>query len=165
MSAALDKRNLGPGLLALAIGILCLVWAQAYAPRESAMPELVGWATIALALIDIAAQFDTKWGRVLRRVAGMDMDGDSSMDDWVKRPSWSRIGIAMLWVTGYGAAIYLFGLLATTPIYIFLYMLIHGRRRPATSAMNAAVITVAIWVTFEYLFHYPLYPGVLFGGR
>ena len=162
MTAAVKMRDLGPGLLALAIGVVCLIWARAYPARESAMPALVGWATIVLALIDVAAQFDTAWGRMLRRVAGMDLAG---ADERAERLPWRRIAIAMLWVVGYGAATYLFGLLAMTPIYIFLYMVIHGRRRPATSALSAAVITVAIWITFEYLFHYPLYPGALFGGR
>jgi hypothetical protein len=163
MTAAVKMRDLGPGLLALAIGVIFLAWSQTYTPRESAMPALVGWITIVLALIDIAAQFDTAWGRLLRRAAGMDSNDENSVADLATRPSWRWIAVAMAWVVGYGAAIYLFGLLAMTPIYIFLYMTVHGRRRFGASALSAAVITIAIWVTFEYLFHYPLYPGLLFG--
>jgi hypothetical protein len=165
MTAALDKRDLCPGALTLAIGVVCLLWAQIYPPRESALPALVGWVTIALALIDIAAQFDTGWGRILRRMAGMETNGERRDAAPKQPPAWARIAIAMLWVVGYGAAIFLFGFMATTPIYVFLYMLLHGRRRPLTGALNAAVVTVAIWITFEYLFHYPLYQGALFGAR
>lgn len=164
MIAAAKIRDLGPGLFTLAIGMIFLAWSHTYSPRESAMPALVGWITIVLALIDIAAQFDTMWGRLLRRAAGMDLGDESAIADPAQRPGWTRIAVAMVWVVGYGAAIYLFGLLATTFVYIFLYMTMHGRRPLGPSALSAAVITIAIWVTFEYLFHYPLYPGLLFGG-
>jgi hypothetical protein len=165
MTLAFDMRRFGPGLLTLAIGVLCLLWAQAYPPRESGLPTLVGWVTIALALLDMAAQFDTGWGRVVRRIAGMELGGEGRAEGKTTPPAWRRIAIAMSWVVGYGAAIYLFGLLATTPVYIFLYMTINGGRRVATSALSAAAITLAIWIVFEHLFHYPLYPGALFGGR
>jgi len=165
MMAAVNKREIGAGLVVLAIGIVFLLWSQIYPPRMSAMPKLVGWVTIVLALIDIAAHFDTTLGRVLRRIAGLEIAGLSSDSEAAVEPSWRRIVIAMLWVVGYVAAIYIFGLLATTPLYIFLYMAVHGRKSMRISALNAVIVTIAIWITFEYLFHYPLYPGLLFGGQ
>ena len=71
----------------------------------------------------------------------------------------------MIWVVGYVVAIYVFGFLATTPVYIFLYMFLHGRKSVRISALSAIITTAAIWITFEYLFHYPLYPGLIFGGN
>ena len=61
MSTTVNKRELGAGLVVLAIGIVFLLWSQIYPPRMSAMPKLVGWATIVLALIDIAAHFDNRF--------------------------------------------------------------------------------------------------------
>jgi len=165
MSALLNKRELGVGLVVLAIGIAFLLWSQIYPDRMSAMPKLVGWITIVLALIDIAAHFDTALGRVLRQIAGLEMADSSEPGNKTDNPSWRKIGVAMLWVVGYTGAIYVAGLLATTPVYVFLYMFLHGRKPVRLSALTAVIATIAIWFTFEYLFHYPLYPGLLFGGR
>jgi Tripartite tricarboxylate transporter TctB family len=165
MAMAVSKRDLGAGFVVLAIGVVFLLWSHVYPPRMSAMPKLVGWITIVLALIDIAAQFDTVLGRLLRRIAGLELAGLSPASDRQVEPGWTRVAIAMLWVVGYVAAIYLFGLLATTPVYIFLYMVLHGRKPARESALAAVITTAAIWFTFEYLFHYPLYPGLLFGGN
>jgi hypothetical protein len=165
MAAAVNKRDLSAGVAVLAIGIAFLLWSQIYPPRMSAMPKLVGWTTIVLALIDIAAQFDTALGRLLRRAAGLEWDGTGRAGGEADEPGWVRIAVAMLWVVGYVAAIYLFGLLATTPVYVFLYMLLHGRKPVRESVLAAVITTAAIWFTFEYLFHYPLYPGLLFGGN
>jgi hypothetical protein len=166
MSPSLNKRELGVGLVVLAIGVVFLLWSQIYPDRMSAMPKLVGWITIVLALIDIAAHFDTAPSRVLRQIAGLELGGanDSANKEQTEEPSWQKIGIAMLWVVGYTAAIYVAGLLATTPVYIFLYMFLHGGKPLRLSAMTAVIATIVIWFTFEYLFHYPLYPGLLFGG-
>ncbi|MGA7487044.1 MAG: tripartite tricarboxylate transporter TctB family protein [Xanthobacteraceae bacterium] len=164
MATAVNKRDLGAGLVVLAIGLVFLLWSQIYPPRMSVMPKLVGWITIVLALIDIIAQFDTAPGRALRRAAGLQIDDLGGGRKERAKPSWRRIVMAMLWVVGYVAAIYVIGLLTTTPIYIFFYMLLNGGKPVRASALTAVTLTAAIWFVFEYLFHYPLYPGLLFGG-
>jgi Tripartite tricarboxylate transporter TctB family len=163
--AAVNKRDLGAGLFVLGIGVAFLLWSQTYPPRMSAMPKLVGWVTIVLSLIDIAAQFDTPLGRMLRRIAGLEIAGRGSQTENSADAPWRLLIAAVLWVVGYIAGIYLVGFLAATPIYIFLYMALHGRKPKRVSALTAIVATAAIWFTFEYLFHYPLYPGWLFGGQ
>jgi hypothetical protein len=165
MSAAINKREVGAGLVVLAIGVVFLLWSQAYPARMSAMPKLVGWVTIVLALIDIAAHFDNALGRVLRQIAGLEIGAGSGRSDETAGPSWRKIAVAMIWVVGYVLAIDVFGFLATTPIYILLYMFLHGRKSLRASALSAVVTTLAIWFTFEYLFHYPLYSGLVFGGK
>ena len=164
MATAVNKRDLGAGLVVLAIGVVFLLWSQVYPPRMSVMPKLVGWITIVLALIDIVAQFDTALGRALRRAVGLQIDDLGSRKEESAEPSWRRIAVAMLWVVGYVTAIYIFGFLATTQIYIFLYMLLNGGKPVRASALTAVTTTATIWFIFEYLFHYPLYPGLLFGG-
>jgi Tripartite tricarboxylate transporter TctB family len=165
MRTAVNKRELGTGLVVLAIGIVFLLWSQIYPPRMSAMPKLVGWATIVLALIDIIAHFDTAFSRVLRQIAGLEFAGLSAQPEQSADPPWRKIVIAMAWVVGYVVAIYVFGLLATTPVYIFLYMFLHGHKPMRASLMSAIITTAVIWITFEYLFHYPLYPGLVFGAQ
>jgi small-conductance mechanosensitive channel len=165
MGAAVNKREIGAGLVVLVIGVVFLLWSQAYPARMSAMPKLVGWVTIVLALIDIAAHFDNALGRILRQITGLEIGTGSGQRDEAAAPSWRKIVVAMIWVVGYVVVIDVFGFLATTPVYIFLYMFLHGRKSLRASALSAVVTTLAIWFTFEYLFHYPLYPGLLFAGQ
>jgi hypothetical protein len=157
-------RDLAPALAVLAIGVGFLFWSQSFSLRARLVPVLVSWLTIALALIDAAAQLDTAWGRRIRRlvtarnVVEWRMEGDAEAGA-------RRIAFAIGWVLGYLALLALVGFLIATPVYMFLYMLIHGGRSLRDSALAAAATTVAIWLTFEVAFRYPLYPGLLFGGE
>ena len=56
------------------------------------------------------------------------------------------------------------GFLIATPVYMFLYMLLHGEHSLRNSVLLTAGTTLTIWLTFEVAFKYQLYPGVLFGG-
>jgi Tripartite tricarboxylate transporter TctB family len=161
---AIRWRGLGPALISLAIGIVFLIWARTYPPRMNAMPQLVGWIMIVLASIDVVAQLDTPVSGVLRRVAGMDPSTANPARREPREAELATIGQALGWIAGYVALVFLAGFLAATPIYIFLYMLVHGRKSIRLSAMTAVVTTFTIWLTFEILFRYPLYPGLLFGG-
>jgi hypothetical protein len=161
---SLRWRELAPALVVLAIGVCFLFWAQAFSPRARLVPTLASWLTIALALIDAASQFDTGWGRRIRRlvtarnVVEWRMEGEAEAGT-------RRIALAIGWVLGYLALLALMGFLIATPIYMFLYMLIHGHRSLRDSALAAIATTFAIWLTFEVAFRYPLYPGLLFGGE
>ena len=73
-------------------------------------------------------------------------------------------GVLALLICAYLAAVYCVGFLVGTPVYLFLSMMLHGGKSFLASTMTAIATTLAIWVTFEVLFKYPLYPGVLFGG-
>jgi hypothetical protein len=118
----------------------------------------VAWALIMLSLIDVAAQIDSPVGRFLRRMTGLDNPSEQRLRD---QANWLRVTIAMAWMAGYIAAIFIAGFLIATPIYIFLYMSAFGRKSLRTSALASAVITSAIWLVFEVLFKYPLYPGMI----
>jgi hypothetical protein len=43
-------------------------------------------------------------------------------------------------------------------------MIFHGGHSIRDSVLVSVGTTLAIWLTFEVLFKYPLYPGSLFGG-
>jgi hypothetical protein len=42
------------------------------------------------------------------------------------------------------------------------YSLLHARRNLRQSVIAAIAVTIAIWVGFELLLNYELYPGLLF---
>ena len=74
---------------------------------------------------------------------------------------YARLGVQMLWLIGFLAAVWLIGLMPTMGLYMFLYMATAGRTRWPT----ALAITVSVWVVFYFLFvkllHVPWPPSLL----
>ena len=163
MKPAIHWPDFGAALIVLAIGVGFLLWAQTYPPKAAAVPVLVAWLTIVLALIDAVARTETALGRALRRVVSAEQiiewqaggDGEAS---------WRRVASSSLWLLAYLAGIALAGFLLATPLYIFLYMKLHGGRSALAGAVTALGTTLGVWIVFQLLFRYPLYPGLLLGG-
>lgn len=163
MIAAARWRNLGTALFVLCASVVFLFWAQGYPHQSRAMPELVAWATIVLALVDVIIQFDTapsRWLRELvtaKRIVEWKLDGEEDA-------TLGRALLAVAWVAGYAVLLYLVGFMIATPIYMFFYMIFWGGHSLRNSVLVTAGTTLTIWLTFVVLFNYQLYPGVLFGG-
>ena len=163
MTFAVRQRQFWSAISVLVLSIGFLLWAKTYPDDSGAVPVLVAWGTIVLAIIDVISQFETSFGRWVRRLITADkivewkMEGDETA-------SVPRVLLSVAWVGAYLVALFLIGFIIATPIYVLLYMLIHGGRSLRDSALAAAATTLTIWLTFVVLFRYPLYPGVLFGG-
>jgi hypothetical protein len=163
MRKAIHWRDFSAALIVLAIGIGFLIWARTYPPRAAEVPTLIAWITIVLALIDAISRTETGMGRVFRRFASNEnviewkVEGDDIAGS-------RRIASASLWVLGYLAGVAVLGFFLMTPVYIFLYMKLHGGKSLLASVITAAATTIAIWLMFGVMFNYPLYPGILFGG-
>ena len=163
MTGAIRRGHLGASLIVLSIGIVFLLWAQIYPRDTGTVPSLVALLTIALGLLDLAAQTETALGRAVAKFAGR-ASGDGPMQDKPDSAGWQVILLSILWPLGYVAAVIVAGFLLVTPLYILCYMWAHGGRSLLSSTISACVTTLIIWFTFEVLFRYPLYPGILFGG-
>lgn len=163
MKPAILWRELGAALVTLALGAGFLAWAHAYPPKAAAVPKLVAWITIVLAVIDLAANTETRLGRVLRRLTGSENAIEWKVEGEREAGS-RRIGSSIFWVLAYLAGVVLAGILPATAAYIFFYMKLHGGRSMLAAASTAVGTTLGVWLAFELLFRYPLYPGLLFGG-
>ena len=163
MIAGAHWKNLSAALLVLFASIVFVFWARTYSGESRTMPELVAWATIVLASIDVLIQFDTAPSRWLRRLVSAKRIVEWKMEG-EENATLGSVLWAVGWVAGYTVVLYFFGFLIATPIYVLLYMIFHGGHSVRNSVLTAAGTTLAIWLTFEVLFKYPLYPGVLFGG-
>jgi hypothetical protein len=163
MRPAIHWPDFSAALVVLAIGVGFLVWAKTYPAKAAEVPTLVAWLTIVLALIDAVARTETALGRALRRVVSaeqiIEWKAEGEREAGSRRIAWS-----VFWLLAYLAGVVLAGFLLATPAYIFFYMKLHGARSALTGATAAAGTTVGVWLTFELLFRYPLYPGLLFGG-
>jgi len=161
MTLPVRQREFWTAMLVLVLSVGFLLWARTYPGTPGAMPVLVAWGTIALVLIDLVSQFETPFGRWLRRLVTADRIVEWKMEGEDDVPL-RRIILAIAWVVGYLGALFLVGFIIATPIYIFFYMAIHGGRSLRDSALASTAVTLTIWLVFVVLFRYPLYAGLLF---
>lgn len=158
------RRDFAAAVFVLALCIGFLLWARTYQGTSATMPVLVAWGTIALTLVDVVSQLDVPFGRWLRRLVTAEKIVEWKLEGEDEVPA-SRVALSIFWVFAYLAALLLVGFIIATSIYMFLYMVIHGRRSILFSALATAATTLTIWLTFVVLFKYPLYHGMLFGGQ
>jgi hypothetical protein len=162
MMPAVRHREFYTGVFVLALSIGFLLWASTYTGEAGAVPKLVAWLAIALALIDVVSQFETPFGRWVRRIVTADriiawkMEGDEDA-------SLKRVLLSIGWLLAYLCALFFVGFLIATPLYILLYMRLHGGRSIRDGVLASVGITLVLWVTFVWLFKYPLYEGIVFG--
>jgi hypothetical protein len=164
MTGITNWRDFGAALVVLVFAVVFLLWTQTIPARSTAMPTLVAWLAIALALIDVVAQTETAVGRAVRHFVAAEKVIEWKAQGNGEDATWGRVLLSVLWVVAYLAGVYLVGFLLTTPVYVFLYMILHGRKSLRTAGIAAILTTALIWLTFEIAFKYPLYPGILFGG-
>jgi hypothetical protein len=157
-------RDFSASLVVLAVGVGFLLWALTYEWSAAEVPILVASMTIILGAIDAISQTKTKLGRIVRRfVASQKIIEWKAEGD--EEAATSRINSAIFWILAYVAGVVLIGFVLMTPIYVFLYMKLHGGKSLLASAITAALTAMSIYIAFEIVFKYPLYSGILFGGR
>jgi hypothetical protein len=164
MTGITNWRDFGAALVVLVFAVVFLLWTQTIPARATAMPTLVAWLAIALALIDVVAQTETAVGRAVRRFVAAEKVIEWKAQGDGEDATWGRVLLSVLWVVAFLVGVYLVGFLLTTPVYVLLYMLLHGGKSLRTAGIAAVLTTALIWLTFEIAFKYPLYPGILFGG-
>jgi hypothetical protein len=162
MTFAIRPREFCTGVFVLASSIGFLIWASTYPGEAGAVPRLVAWLAIALATVDVVSQFETPFGLWVRRIVTADRIIEWKMEG-EEEASLTRLLLSVGWLLAYLGALFLVGFLIATPAYILLYMTIHGGRSLRDGALAAVAITLVLWLTFVWLFKYPLYEGILLG--
>ncbi len=154
-------KDFAAALLVLAVSVVYLLWSYSYPPSLGTIPALAAWLAIALSIIDLAAQTRTRTGDLVRRAIGQSAEEDGEQE---QAPAATSELAAVAWPLGYVVLLMVFGFLPVTPVYVFLYMWLHGKLPGVSSLIAAIAVTLIIWVTFVVLFRYPLFPGLAFGG-
>ena len=157
-------RRFAPSLMALAIAAVFLAWSYAYEGRSHTVPMLVGWCALALCLLDLMAQTDSRAGRVLHGIfSGRPLDSSAAPAEDAPR----AVGppAACAWVAGFVALVAVIGFIAAVPAYTLAFMRLQGRMSWRQSALTAVVVAAVVWVVFEQLLRYQVFEGVVFGGQ
>ncbi len=164
MTKKIYWRDFSAALIVLAIGIAFLFWARTYPPKAAEVPVLIAWMTIVLASLDAIAQTETGLGTTIRRFVAAQKIIEWKAEGDEEAPT-SRIVSAIFWILAYLGGVWVIGFLPMTLFYIFLYMKLHGHKSILASGVTAAGTTIGLWLTFEIMFNYSLYRGLLFGGN
>lgn len=158
MRLSLKLENLVVSLIVLAFFVVILVWTYRFPEgggRE--FPAMVATAAILLCLIDLIAQTDTAVGHRLAAV----LSGSADIATGLTRGLRTEV-VALFWIAAATVLMVTVGFLVGIPAYVFCYMTLHAGRPMRQGALAALLTTGAIWLAFQQLLSYDLYPGVLF---
>ena len=152
------RKHLYVSLLILALAVTFLVLSYELNGKGQMVPVLVGWIGVLLCTLDVIAHTGTGFGR---RVA-MVLSGTAHLEAEEARPALKAETIAIAWMIGATVLVVLFGFLIAVPVYVFVYMVAHGRKKIVQSGLTALITTLFIWIVFEVLMEYEVYRGLLF---
>jgi len=159
MTLSPRRRNFAIAFTALGFFIVMFLWSEQIKDvRGREFPLLVSGAGIALAVLDVFAHTETSIGRQI----GLALSGSAHISDNGLIVGIRREVIVMLWIVVATALMVLFGFVVGIPTFVFGYSSLHARRTLRQSAIAAVATVLAIWIGFELLLNYKLYPGLVF---
>ena len=159
MTLSPRQRNLAVAVIVLGFFIIMFLWSeQIKEVRGREFPLLVSGAGIVLSVLDVIAHTETIMGRRI----GLVLSGSAHMIDDGLMVGVKRELIVMLWIVTATTLMVLFGFVVRIPACVFGYSILYARRILRQSAIAAIATVFAIWVGFELLLNYEVYPGLLF---
>jgi hypothetical protein len=145
----------------LAFAVIFLVWSASYGERERQVPMLIGWSMVILCALDVIAATETRIGHAVKAFFAGTIVGESASD--AAQPVVKTL-VAMAWPIAFVGLVVVFGFVAVIPFYVFLFVVIQGRKSIRLGVIAAACSTAFIYVVFGVLLRYEVYAGLVFGG-
>ncbi|OUV74945.1 MAG: hypothetical protein CBC83_03365 [Flavobacteriales bacterium TMED123] len=147
-------------LVILAFVVLFIVTSYQYKLTDRMFPLMVGYVAVPLLLIDLIALTDSKIGRKISVFFSAKTPEEVDKDaDKTKRTMAEELKIFM-WMGTLVLGIYLIGFLPCTPIFVYCWMKFRGGYSVRQSAYLAIATITFVYVLFEILLQYELYPGI-----
>jgi len=147
-------------MLAFSVGFL--IWSSTYDEQSRQVPMLIAWSMLILCALDIVATTGTKIGRYVKAFFSGTIVGEAA-DDGTPRPLGKTL-VAMAWPIGFVGSVVFFGFVAVIPVYVFLFVLLQGRKSIRLALTSAVSTTAFTYVVFDQLLQYEVYRGLVFGG-
>ncbi|HEY3306205.1 MAG TPA: tripartite tricarboxylate transporter TctB family protein [Candidatus Binatia bacterium] len=142
---------------------LVAVWAGWGWPYIAKLMPIYVAAIPGLILVVIQLYRDaTDWeGRQSGKGGGIEMDEvyDVKLDKAIEI---RRTVTFFAWFIAGALGIWLFGIVISLPVLVFLYALVEGKERWITSLVIGACTFAIVWGVFEYMLDSRWPPGVLF---
>ena len=147
-------------LVILAFVVLFIVTSYQYKLTDRMFPLMVGYVAVPLLLMDLLALTDSKIGRKISVFFSAKTPEEVDKDaDKTKRTMAEELKIFM-WMGTLVLGIYLIGFLPCTPIFVYCWMKFRGGYSVRQSAYLAIATITFVYVLFEILLQYELYPGI-----
>ena len=147
-------------LVTLAFVVLFIVTSYQYKLTDRMFPLIVGYVALPLLLMDLLALTDSKIGRKISIFFSAKTPEEVDKDaDKTKRTMAEELKIFM-WMGMLVLGIYLIGFLPCTPIFVYCWMKFRGGYSVRQSAYLAIATITFVYVLFEILLQYELYPGI-----
>jgi hypothetical protein len=154
-------RSIAAPSVLIVTSLALLIWSSMFNQTARQVPMLVATAMLVLSIFDFLCRFDVPALRPLRDFWGADFRNREMRHN----PRWTSEVGQVLWMIGCVVAMLLIGFLPAVPLFVFLYMVINGRRPMIESLVTAAIVFGFVFVVFEVLLDYQLYRGALFDAR
>ena len=149
-----------PALGFLAFTIIYLGLAYSYEADARAFPSIVAWVMLVLTLLDLVSRSKTGAGALVLRLlnpAGQEEGPARGVKVHPKKQI-----IAIFWIFGFAALLFVIGILYAVPIYAFVSMRFRSNLSFVLSISVAALITLAIWLLFGVALRINFYQGIFF---
>ena len=147
-------------LVILAFVVLFIVTSYQYKLTDRMFPLMVGYVAVPLLLMDLIALTDSKIGRKISVFFSAKTPEEVDKDaDKTKRTMAEELKIFM-WMGTLVLGIYLIGFLPCTPIFVYCWMKFRGGYSVRQSSYLAIATITFVYVLFEILLQYELYPGI-----
>lgn len=147
-----------PPLILLAVAGLLILFASDYGATARRLPLLIAVSTVGLLILDLLSRLQGNIGALIRSALGAGFENP----EMTHNPQWRAEVLQLLWVTACVSSMVLVGFLPTIPVFIFLYMMLHGKQTVMLSILISIVIVSVVGFVFEWLLDYDLYRGILF---
>ena len=139
-----------------------LATAYGYSAESRVMPVLVAWSMLLLLLLDLISRTQTRFGHALTRwLNPASAQAEAATPD---REITKRQFAAVLWLTGFTAALLLIGVLYAVPLYVAASLRLRAGRPYVVCLAGGAAMALLVWLLFAVVLQLNLYPGLLFGG-
>jgi uncharacterized membrane protein (DUF373 family) len=150
-------QSVYPPLLLMGLAGLLIYWSYDYGETARRLPLLVSSGIFVLIFLDLLSRFPNKIGALIQWTLGAGFQDREMKHD----PNWRDEIVQITWVAICLAGMALFGILATIPMFIFMYMRIQGKQKPWFSLLIAAIVVAMVGLIFEFFLEYDLYRGML----
>ena len=147
-------------LIILAFVILFIITSYQYKLTDRMFPLLVSYIALPLLIMDLLALTDSKLGEKLslffsaKTPKEVDEDADKTI-----RTIGQELKI-FAWMGTLVLGIYLIGFLPCTPVFVYCWMKYRGGYSVRESSYLAIATIVFVYVLFEIILQYELYPGI-----
>jgi uncharacterized membrane protein len=144
----MKTRMIFPSAALVIVTILIIVTLR-YPYKAKLFPLLVAFPVAVLLVVNIVTE---ALGR-----SKLEVESENKTDS-PKDTLFKYLAVAA-WMIAFALLIYFSGYLVGVPVFLFLYLKLHGEKWPA-AIIYVLIVTVFVYGVFELLFNIQLYKGV-----